>query len=59
MVRMALASFKELVLREEMRFVAISCIASSACAETDVMSGESGYRACRRRICALRSKAEA
>jgi hypothetical protein len=34
-VRIALANFNDLILRAEIRFVAISCIAFSACAETD------------------------
>jgi hypothetical protein len=43
-VRIADASLRELVLRDAMRFVAISRIASSACVSTDLISGESGYR---------------
>lgn len=58
-VLMALASFREFVLSEDMRFVAISCIASSAWDETEDINGESGYRVCRRRMCAFRSNADA
>lgn len=58
-VRIADANFKELVFRLAMRFVAISCIASSACFSTDEMSGDSGYSPCSRLICAFRSNAEA
>jgi len=58
-VLIALASFNELVFKLAMRFVAISCIASSACFSTLEMSGDSGYNACRRLIWAFKSNAEA
>ncbi len=58
-VRIAEASFRELVLRDAMRLVAISRIASSACFSTELMSGESGYSACKCLICAFKSNAEA
>ena len=44
-VRIAVASLRELVLRLAIKFVAISCMASSACFSTLEMSAESGYRA--------------
>ena len=50
MVRMALANLRELAFREAIRFVAISCMASSACVETEVIKEEVGYRAWRRRM---------
>lgn len=58
-VLIALASLRELVFRLEMRFVAISCIASSDCFSTLDINAESGYSACKRLICAFKSKAEA
>lgn len=59
MVRIALASLSEFVLKLAMRLVVMSCIASSACLSTLDMSGESGYRTCRRRMWAFKSSAEA
>jgi hypothetical protein len=58
-VLIALASFNEFVFKLAMRFVAISCIASPACFSTLDMSGDSGYKPCRRLICAFKSNAEA
>lgn len=58
-VLIALASLREFVFRLEMRFVAISCIASSDCFSTLEISAESGYNACKRLICAFKSKADA
>lgn len=58
-VRIALASLRELVFKLAIRLVAMSCMASSDCFSTLEISAESGYNACSRRIWAFRSSAEA
>ena len=49
-VRIAAASLSVLLRREVIRLVAISCMAESACAATEEIRGEEGYKACRRRM---------
>jgi hypothetical protein len=58
-VRIALASLRLLPRRLAMRLLHMSCIAVSACRLTLDIKGESGYKLCRRLMCALRSRAEA
>lgn len=41
-VRMALASLRVLVRSDAMRLLAISCMAASACVDTEDTKGESG-----------------
>lgn len=41
-VRMAEASLREVVRREEMSCVVMACMASSACVDTELMRGDEG-----------------